>query len=156
VANAAIDHANSSNLSPQQRFWKGIWQLHTSNKIKHFIWRACNNSLPTMCNLSHRHITSSETCEQCNACSKDVVHTLWLCKEVKSAWSLFINLHQANFPLPHDFCELTNQFLQVHDDYRKEIFAISAWLLWNRRNALHFGRPLQPIANISAMAGNLL
>ena len=57
---------------------------------------------------------------------------------------------------PTDFCELTNWFLQVKDDFRKEIFAISAWLLWNRKNALHFGRPMQPIANISALAVNLL
>ena len=108
-----------------------------------------------MCNLYHQHINPSHTCELCKTCPEDVVHALWLCK-VESAWSLFINLHQANFPPPHDFCELTNWFLRVHNDYRKEIFAILVWLLWNRRNALHFGRPVQPIANISAMAGNLL
>ena len=62
----------------------------------------------------------------------------------------------ACFPPPTDFCELTNWFLQVKDDFRKEIFAISAWILWNRTNALHFCRLVQPIANISALAGNLL
>ena len=42
------------------------------------------------------------------------------------------------------------------DDFRKEIFAVTAWCLWNRRNALHFGRQVQPIANISSLASNLL
>ncbi|XP_030934503.1 uncharacterized protein LOC115959959 [Quercus lobata] len=44
----------------------------------------------------------------------------------------------------------------VQDDYQKEVFSISAWLLWNRRNASHFGRPVHPIANIVSMAGNML
>ena len=34
--------------------------------------------------------------------------------------------------------------------------AISSWLLWSRRNALHYGRLVQPIANNSALVGNLL
>ena len=41
------------------------------------------------------------------------------------------------------------------DDFRKEIFAVAAWYLWNRRNTLHFGRQVQPIANISSLASNL-
>ena len=90
--------ADSSNLSPQKQFWKGIWQLRIPNKIKHFIWRASNNELPRMSNLFHQQITSLATCELYKACPEDSLHTLWLCKEVESAWSLFINFHQVNFP----------------------------------------------------------
>lgn len=52
--------AGSSNLKAQRQFWKGIWHLWTPNKIKHFIWKACNNALPTMANLHHRHIVTTE------------------------------------------------------------------------------------------------
>ena len=103
--------ANSSNPSPQKQFWKGIWQLHIPNKINHFIWKASNNALPTMSNLFHWQITSLATCELCKACPEDSLHTLWLCKEVESAWSLFISFHQVNFPPPTNSCELTNRFL---------------------------------------------
>ena len=58
-------------------------------------------------------------------------------------------------PSPN-FCDLVDCFLHVNDDFRKEIFAVLAWCLWNRRNALHIGRVVQPIANISSMACNLL
>ena len=109
-----------------------------------------------MSNLFHWQITSLATCELCKACPEDSLHTLWLCKEVESAWSLFISFHQANFPPPTNSYELTNRFLQVKDDYRKEIFVISAWLLWSWRNVVHFGKLVQSIANISALVGNLL
>ena len=55
-----------------------------------------------------------------------------------------------------NFCDLVNNFLQVKEDYRKEIFAIMAWSLWNRRNAIRFGRTTQPLSHILSSAGNLL
>ncbi|XP_023879470.1 uncharacterized mitochondrial protein AtMg00310-like [Quercus suber] len=45
---------------------------------------------------------------------------------------------------------------KVRDELRMEMFATIAWCLWNRQNALHFGRPAHPIANISSVAGALL
>ena len=37
-----------------------------------------------------------------------------------------------------------------------EIFAISAWLLWNRRNSIHFRRPARPLNQIFFKAARLL
>ncbi|KAL0014734.1 hypothetical protein SO802_001803 [Lithocarpus litseifolius] len=50
----------------------------------------------------------------------------------------------------------TSEVSDVKDDYRKEVFSIAAWLLWNRRNAIHFGRPVRPTAQLLSTAGNLL
>lgn len=52
--------------------------------------------------------------------------------------------------------ELLAGFLQVKEDFRKEIFVMVAWCLWSRHNALKFGHPMQPIASICSRAGNLL
>ena len=57
---------------------------------------------------------------------------------------------------PRDFANLFLSFLQVRDDYRVEIFAISAWLLWNRRNSIHFWRPARPLNQIFTEAAKLL
>ena len=46
--------------------------------------------------------------------------------------------------------------MQFGEDYRKEIFIITAWLLWNRRNASKLGLPVQPLNRICSMAGSLL
>nr|POE62458.1 hypothetical protein CFP56_26389 [Quercus suber] len=41
-------------------------------------------------------------------------------------------------------------------NYGKGIFVISTWLIWNRRNASHFGRSSQPLESVNIRAGALL
>ena len=130
----------SSNCEPQKRFWKGLWELQVPHKIKHFVWRACHNALPTKCNLVRWNIVNSEVCELCNEGQEDVLHALWKCRVVESVRSCHSWAQQAVNPPPLTFCDLFDRFLQVTNDFRKEIFAVAAWCLWNQRNALHFGR----------------
>lgn len=47
-------------------------------------------------------------------------------------------------------------FLKVKDDFKKEIFIMIAWSIWNRRNALKFGRPAIAVASIIPSASALL
>ena len=140
----------------QKHFWKGVWRLRVPNKIKHFIWRGCNDALPTMSNLFRQLITSSDKCELCQLCPEDPLHAIWSCKDVESTWSSVQCFHQSSAPQPLNFCDLLTRFLQIQEDYRKEVFAISAWFLWNRRNAIHFGRLVHPSVYIISLVGNLL
>ena len=146
VNSSTAGNAGSSVLDPQKRFWRGVWQLRVPEKIKHFMWRACNNALPTKCNLARRQITATDACEFCNDHPEDVLHALWHCKEVESVWSFFHWSQTAISPPPLNFCDLFDRFLQVHEDYRKEFFALIAWCLWNRHNSIHFGRPSHPLS----------
>ena len=63
--------------------------------------------------------------------------------------------HAVTSP-PPDFTNLFSSFLQVQDEFHAEIFSITAWLLWNRRNAQHFGRSVHPLGQLCSMAGDLL
>nr|POF09032.1 hypothetical protein CFP56_14973 [Quercus suber] len=38
---------SSSSGIEQQNFWKNIWKIRAPNRIKHFIWRAARDALPT-------------------------------------------------------------------------------------------------------------
>ena len=78
--------AGSLNLEAQRQFWKRIWQLQTPNKIKHFVWKACNNALPTLAKLHHRHIVTSKICEGCQDRTEDTLHAFWFCKEIACVW----------------------------------------------------------------------
>ncbi|CAL2255004.1 unnamed protein product [Prunus armeniaca] len=37
-----------------RRLWKSIWELNIVGKIRHFIWRCCQNYLAVQCNLRQR------------------------------------------------------------------------------------------------------
>ena len=49
-----------------------------------------------------------------------------------------------------------SKFLQVHDDYRAEIFVLISWLLWNRRNLLRLNKPVHPLHMLPSLAGGML
>ena len=85
---ATSGSAGSTALEPQKRFWNGVWQLRVPNKIKHFIWRACNNALPTKSNLACRRIVSLDLCDLCNRELESLLHALWQCKDVAVMWAL--------------------------------------------------------------------
>ena len=156
AASASTSHASSSNQATQRSFWKGIWKMQVPNKIKHFVWRVCNDALPTKCNLQRRHITDSDLCEFCKDAPEDALHALCFCSHVAPVWQPFHWFQSRISPPPLNFYDLLNKFMQVRDELRTEMFATIAWCLCNRRNALHFGRPAHPIANISFVTGALL
>lgn len=43
-----------------------IWKLHLSPKIKNFIWKACDDGLPSKERLERSHIFLSQECPFCN------------------------------------------------------------------------------------------
>ena len=54
--------------------------------IKHFLWRACTNCLPTKANLLKRKIVSDSVCHRCGRCEEDTMHALWDCEVIKLIW----------------------------------------------------------------------
>ena len=46
--------------------------------------------------------------------------------------------------------------MQVQEDYRKELFIMVAWAVWNRLNSLKFGHPTVAVDYISSKAGAML
>ena len=78
--------AGNSSPDPQLKFWKSLWSLRVPNKVKHFAWRDCNNALPTMVNLQHRLISTSDLCEQCMTEPKDTFRALWVCSKLEEVW----------------------------------------------------------------------
>lgn len=112
-ASASTNLAGSSNQDTQRSFWKGIWRMRVPNKIKHFIWRVCNNALPTKCNLVRRHITESDLCELCKEALEDSLHMLCFCSQVAPVWLSLQWFQTMISPPPLNFCDLLNRFMQV-------------------------------------------
>ena len=74
------------DTSAQTNCWRRIWPLSIPNKIKHFLWRACHESLPTKENLLVRNVTRNALCEWCNEEVKDTVHAWWGSPILKEVW----------------------------------------------------------------------
>jgi len=75
---------NQAQVSDSQKgFWKSIWKLKVPGKIKHFLWKACTNSLPTKESLLKRKILEEAGYSRCSSASKSIVHALWSCSCIR-------------------------------------------------------------------------
>lgn len=66
--------------------WRGVWSLSIPPKVKHFVWRALKNSLPTRANLLRRGVAVDSTCGQCDAATESLDHCLLECTRARSFW----------------------------------------------------------------------
>jgi hypothetical protein len=76
-----------SNTSTVQDLWKKIWNLKGSKVIKFFLWKACNDILPTREKLFKRKITLDPLCPICWRELESTCHILWNCPKTQDAWS---------------------------------------------------------------------
>ena len=53
------EQASPSDIEAGKNLWNGIWKFWVPNKVRHFLWRAVQNSLPTKLNLYKRQVVSN-------------------------------------------------------------------------------------------------
>ena len=68
-----------SDKAKVAQFWKALWKLNCPNKIKHFLWRACREILPSNYRMVVRKVGSNGRCGFCRECECSG-HILWDCK----------------------------------------------------------------------------
>ena len=66
--------------------WREIWRLRIPGTHRMFIWRACNNLLPTKENLFSRHLILNPLYPICEREVETVTHILWNCPFSKDCW----------------------------------------------------------------------
>ncbi|XP_075675023.1 uncharacterized protein LOC142644259 [Castanea sativa] len=72
---------SSSSLAHAHAVWKEIWKMKVPNKIRHFIWRAVKDSLPTKVNLKAQHLPVDDVCEGHGDHAESTLHSLCLCDQ---------------------------------------------------------------------------
>ena len=131
-----IEKPGPSHLSGQDVIWKHIWELTVPSKVKHFLWRACNESLPTKKNLFRRQVIRTATCDGCREETEDSVHALWGCQVVKETWWEAIQDRNQLWERFQSFRDLLIRIFNIGAPFLAERFAYVAWSLWNKRNAI--------------------
>ena len=136
----------------QLGFWKSIWKMKVPGKIKHFIWKACTNSLPTKDNLMKRKILNESVCSRCAEESESVVHALWSCACIKTVWD-------SEFDWVDRSLVGSDSFSEVFQKIRAKpasvpLFATTAWSIWYQRNKTRLLDYPLPLRNIADFAKN--
>ena len=140
--------ASSSNFAANMVFWFGIWKLKMPRELKHFLWRACTNSLPTKVNLMKRKVLVDPLCHYCGKQPEDIMHALWGCESIKHVWCdefSWVNEFEASQGL---FADLIGHYLQK--PRVRKLFATTAWFLWTHRNKTRLNESTLPSSNINA------
>ncbi|XP_030929772.1 uncharacterized protein LOC115955672 [Quercus lobata] len=115
---ALADRNNIPTCSTNRRsskFWQGIWSLQVPYKVRHFIWRAANESLPTLYNLQRRRVVQTAYCQNCKAACEDTVHALWGCHRLVVVWEKDAELMKCSRFKCSVFADLLELFFSLRD-----------------------------------------
>nr|POE82207.1 hypothetical protein CFP56_49825 [Quercus suber] len=132
-----LAEASVSNSAATRDLWFGIWKLKVPGKIKHFLWRASTNCLPTKANLLKRKIVTNSIHHRCGQCEETTMHALWSCEAIKLVWCndfSWVNQFEA---AQGDFLDLVGRFMS-HPQVM-ELFATTVWHIWLHRNKTRLG-----------------
>ena len=128
------DGGESSNSEELKGMWRRIWKLKIPGKVRHFLWRACNETLPTSQNLQRRKIMVDPRCRICDGEVETTTHILWECPLANSVWSLVKGKIQKCHVSNEEFQHITRALVGALLRAELEGWAIVSWSIWNARN----------------------
>ena len=135
---AVIDQGGCSNEGRMERMWQTIWKLDCPRVVHLFLWKACNNILPTKECLHKRGITPDAKCPICLTETESAGHSLWNCIAAKDIW-MECSLSLQKCPSFED--EFSNIFQNLVERLPTEDLSLMAFVarqIWHRRNEVVF------------------
>jgi exonuclease III len=127
-----------SNVQGLRWLWRKTWKLAIPGKIKHFLWRAYHESLPTCFNLHRRKIHKSPLCAICQQEEETTIHALWQCPLARNSWALVRGHVQK---IPNQVGEFSGFMQWIFKNFNSNAiaeWAAVAWSIWNARNKVIF------------------
>lgn len=133
------------NGSPEDRSfnWKKcIWQVETSPKIKHFLWKASNGALPVGSVLQSRGLAMDVVCKKCGTIESEL-HVLLTCPFASKVWDLVPCLFKPSMENTENVSSLLQQCrkmlsLPPSGLGTTPLYPWILWILWTNRNKLRF------------------
>ena len=111
------------------------------HKIRHFVWRACRDILPTKRILKHRQILVEDICAKCKLESETTGHVFWSCPRAQNIWKCSGIFQPGFIGLFPSFLNLLWKMMML-DDCEENILALVvtiAWSIWTNRNEVRNG-----------------
>lgn len=139
----AIAKLNNGELDSQDLNWKKcIWQVDTSPKIKHFLWKAKSKALPVVSALETRGIDVAHICKRCG--NREIeLHVLLSCPFASKVWNLVPCLFKPDVQNIHSIADLLTYCrrmvsLPTVGIGATPLYPWILWTLWVNRNQLVF------------------
>jgi len=106
------------------------------NKIKHFLWRAADNSHPLRSNLEFRRMDIDNRCVVCNEKGEDGGHLFFKCSRVTSIWAgLGMSSHCEHLASVESAREAVRYILGL-PKLPQLTMAVGMWTWWSERNRI--------------------
>jgi ribonuclease HI len=134
--------ASTSTSQPRSDFWKGLWALRVLNVEKNFLWRACQNILPTRGNLHKRKVISDPLCPVCGLEEETALHILWQCPSAMDVWAGGDIIFQKSAFTGTEFRQVVEYMMEKCNPDAMRQFVGMARRIWLRRNEYIHGSML--------------
>ena len=113
--------------------WNITWNVLIPGKMKHFMWRACTNYLPTMQTLLWKKVVDSGLCPMCIEEAEDTFHALVGCGKVRRIWgSLAVG---ETHGMASDFACWWEASCKLETTERRCEIVATCWAVWKGRNS---------------------
>jgi hypothetical protein len=86
-----------SKGSTIEKVWRTIWKIKGPRVVHLFLWKACQNLLPTKANLYRRHINSNPLCPICGIEEETLGHILWSCPLAKDVGHITVKSSRKRY-----------------------------------------------------------
>lgn len=127
------------NEEENNNTWSTIWNIEVPGKLKNFVWRLAQDSIPTTSLLHRRHISTSKSYP---FYGRDDTwrHALLECNMARGTWALapdelLQKISVSFIPDPKEF------IISMHETLSRDLFkrlVVTLWAVWlARRKSVH-------------------
>ena len=144
-----------SDMGVWKKFWKMVWSVRVPHKIRHFLWQACLNALPTMVNLSRRRIVTDGRCGFCLGEEEDVLHAVWSCPSLTELWGhhgfarKIIRHHHTSI------LDVLSHIFECGSVVSVAEIVSMLWCVWQRRNKAMYQNTVDSLDSIYPLVQRL-
>lgn len=126
----------------QSEIWEVIWNLKIPRAAQIFLWRACNEILPTREKLFSRTLVEDPLCPTCGVETELSAHIIWSCPASLTIWAECRRSIQKSVVPECEFLFILEHLITRLCMEDLELMAIVAQQIWFQYNKVVFGRPI--------------
>ncbi|XP_057779717.1 uncharacterized protein LOC130998303 [Salvia miltiorrhiza] len=118
--------------------WRVLWRMDVPPKVRHFLWRAARNNLPTKENLLSRGLTVGGECPICRSGYENTWHIFFACPFAETCWrtsNLFPHVDSIT-ARSDSFTQALTRVLDDKNVNRKANVGMILWQIWRDRNTV--------------------